>query len=286
MYSQQELDDAVAAGRDHRAGRRRASRAMSKGNARSPFPTKNSSGSSPASTTSSSRSPRRSCCSRSAGSASRSANRSASRSSTARRARASSRRCSSRRRLGARAVLHRQAAHGAALDPAAARLRRRRAGDRRLRVALGVGPDALNDNPQLGGVLAARSRPPSPRAAAWLHWRRFRVPITVAAGAAVGRRRSPSACCSPCSARMPSKPGTSSSASCCCSASACSCSRCAGTGRIRARAHPPHGRRLLAAPAGGADDRPPGVHPARPQRRQCDDRRRPGRDRCSTSRSA
>ena len=36
-------------------------------------------------------------------------------------------------------------------------------------------------------------------------------------------------------------------------------------------------RRLLAPPAGGADDRPPGLHPARAQRRQCDDRRRAGR---------
>ena len=48
---------------------------------------------------------------------------------------------------------------------------------------------------------SARSWPParqrSPRAAAWLHWRRFHVPITVAAGAA---RRLP-ACSSRCSCR-------------------------------------------------------------------------------------
>ena len=37
-------------------------------------------------------------------------------------------------------------------------------------------------------------------------------------------------------------------------------------------------RRLLAAPARRADDRPPGLHPARPQRRQCHDRRGAGRD--------
>jgi len=50
-------------------------------------------------------------------------------------------------------------------------------------LALGVGPDAINDNPQLGGVLGAISAAVG-GAAAWLHWRRFRVPITVAAGAA------------------------------------------------------------------------------------------------------
>ena len=50
-------------------------------------------------------------------------------------------------------------------------------------LVLGVGPDALNDNPQLGGVLAAVAASIA-AAGAWLHWKRFRVPITVAAGAA------------------------------------------------------------------------------------------------------
>ena len=50
-------------------------------------------------------------------------------------------------------------------------------------LAFAVGPDALDNNPQLGGVLAAISAAVA-AAAAWLHWRRFRVPITVAAGAA------------------------------------------------------------------------------------------------------
>jgi MFS family permease len=49
-------------------------------------------------------------------------------------------------------------------------------------LALAVGP-ALDDNPQLGGVLAAISAAIG-AGAAWLHWRSFRVPITVAAGAA------------------------------------------------------------------------------------------------------
>jgi MFS family permease len=49
-------------------------------------------------------------------------------------------------------------------------------------LALGVG-DSLNDNPQLAGVLGAVSAAIA-AGAAWLHWRRFRVPITVAAGAA------------------------------------------------------------------------------------------------------
>ena len=48
---------------------------------------------------------------------------------------------------------------------------------------LGVGPDNVNGNDQLGGVLAAISAAIA-GAAAGLHWRRFQVPITIAAGAA------------------------------------------------------------------------------------------------------
>ena len=50
-------------------------------------------------------------------------------------------------------------------------------------LALAIGPDAIEDSPQLGGILAAVSASIA-AAAAWLHWRRFRVPITVATGAA------------------------------------------------------------------------------------------------------
>ncbi len=50
-------------------------------------------------------------------------------------------------------------------------------------LVIGVGPDAVSNNPQLGGVIAAISAAVA-AAAAWLHWRWFRVPITVAAGAA------------------------------------------------------------------------------------------------------
>jgi hypothetical protein len=50
-------------------------------------------------------------------------------------------------------------------------------------LVMGVGPDAFDNNPQLGGVVGAISAAIA-AAAAWLHWRRFRVPITVAAGAA------------------------------------------------------------------------------------------------------
>lgn len=50
---------------------------------------------------------------------------------------------------------------------------------------LGVGPDNVNGNDQLGGVLGAVSAAIA-GAAAWLHWRKFHVPITVAAGAAAG----------------------------------------------------------------------------------------------------
>ena len=57
-------------------------------------------------------------------------------------------------------------------------------------LVLGVGPNSLDNNPQLGGMLAAVSAAIA-AGAAWLHWKRFRVPITVAAGAAsvAGHRR-------------------------------------------------------------------------------------------------
>ena len=50
-------------------------------------------------------------------------------------------------------------------------------------LVLAIGPDRLNDNNQLAGVLAAVAGAAG-AAAAWVHWKRFRVPITVAAGAA------------------------------------------------------------------------------------------------------
>ena len=50
-------------------------------------------------------------------------------------------------------------------------------------LVLSIGPDALNNNNPLGGVLAAVSGAIA-AGAAWLHWRRFHVPITIAAGAA------------------------------------------------------------------------------------------------------
>ena len=49
-------------------------------------------------------------------------------------------------------------------------------------LVLGVGPDNVNDNNPVGGVIAAISGAIA-AGAAWLHWRRFRVPITIAAGA-------------------------------------------------------------------------------------------------------
>jgi hypothetical protein len=50
-------------------------------------------------------------------------------------------------------------------------------------LVLAVGPETLDNNPQLAGVLGAASGAVA-AVAAWLHWKRFRVPITVAAGAA------------------------------------------------------------------------------------------------------
>lgn len=48
---------------------------------------------------------------------------------------------------------------------------------------LGVGPGNVDGNDKLGGVLAAISGAIA-AGCAWLHWRRFHVPITIAAGAA------------------------------------------------------------------------------------------------------
>jgi len=48
---------------------------------------------------------------------------------------------------------------------------------------LGGGPDNVDGNDKLGGALAAVSAAIA-GGAAWLHWRKFHVPITVAAGAA------------------------------------------------------------------------------------------------------
>lgn len=50
-------------------------------------------------------------------------------------------------------------------------------------LAVAIGPDRLNDNNQLQGLVAAVAGAFA-AAAAWVHWRRFHVPITVAAGAA------------------------------------------------------------------------------------------------------
>lgn len=46
-----------------------------------------------------------------------------------------------------------------------------------------VGPDVLNDNPTMAGALGSVAAAIA-AVAAWIHWKRFMVPITVAAGAA------------------------------------------------------------------------------------------------------
>lgn len=50
-------------------------------------------------------------------------------------------------------------------------------------LVLGIGEDQINNNEALGGVVAAVAGAVA-AGAAWLHWKRFRVPITIAAGAA------------------------------------------------------------------------------------------------------
>jgi MFS family permease len=52
-----------------------------------------------------------------------------------------------------------------------------------LTIALAIGPDSLNNNNLLSGIVVAASATVT-AAAAWLHWRTFHVPITIAAGAA------------------------------------------------------------------------------------------------------
>ena len=49
-------------------------------------------------------------------------------------------------------------------------------------LVLAIGPDAVDNNVPMAGVIGAVSGAVA-AAAAWLHWRTFRVPITVAAGA-------------------------------------------------------------------------------------------------------
>lgn len=52
-------------------------------------------------------------------------------------------------------------------------------------LALVVGEDTLRNNDSAGALILAASAAIA-AGAAWLHWRRFRVPITIAAGAAAG----------------------------------------------------------------------------------------------------
>ena len=103
---------------------------------------------------------------------------------------------------------------------------------RRIRDRDGGRPRTVRGQARNGRHRSAPSRRAIAAGAAWLHWKRFRVPITVAAGAAavaaiaLGAAR--------CGARRSRQHRRrSSSASCCCSASACSCSRCGGIRRIR-----------------------------------------------------
>jgi uncharacterized membrane protein YfcA len=50
-------------------------------------------------------------------------------------------------------------------------------------IVLGFGPDRFDNNQMLGGIVAAIAAAIA-AAGAWVHWKRFRVPITVAAGGA------------------------------------------------------------------------------------------------------
>jgi hypothetical protein len=52
-------------------------------------------------------------------------------------------------------------------------------------IVLAVGTEVIEDNEALGGIIAAAAAAVA-ASGAWLHWKRFRVPITVAAGAGAG----------------------------------------------------------------------------------------------------
>ena len=181
--------------------------------------------------------------------------------------------------LGLGAVLHRQAAHGAPSILAPARLCRRRAS--RPPPSLwfrSLVADRFNNNDNqalaatVGGVSAALAA-----AAAWLHWRRFHVPITVAAGAAavagivVGHRR------------CIVQPRDANSAK----NLILGFVLLLGIGMFlfamwwdasdRARAHPPVRRRFLASPSRRADDRPSDFHASWADERYSHRRRRPAR---------
>ena len=188
-------------------------------------------------------------------------------------------------RLGPRRIFHPPAAHGAALDPLAGRLRRRR---RRHR-GLHFGHRDRNrlfrsQRPGLRPRLCRRAQrlPPSRPT---LHWRRFRVPVTVAVGVGaavalvlgiiasmlIGDAQDISDARGEQIKTMlrGGRPG----------ARPRHLPARHVVGRIgSAPRDPPLGRRLLAAPAGGAADRPPDLLAARPHRGRGLDRRRRRRD--------
>ena len=273
MYSQNDLDEAVAVGRDQRRRRHRASRLRRQPARTRPRSTRKISASSPASTTSSCRSPAPSCCSRSAGSASRSANRSGL-VDRRRRAIARSPRSSLPRPLGA----------WRCSSPPSVAWRCPR--------SCCCWPSSAASSPRPASAWSCRRR-----SRLWTRKRRYAGIIGSLSPARLrpvrpGCTGSASACRSPSPPAPPRSPAIAvgllvavvgdaaryrtdrSSAS----------SSLLGIGVFLfamrwdssdpARVTRRIGRRLLAPPAGGADDRPSGLHPARAQRRHRDHRRR------------
>ncbi len=145
-------------------------------------------------------------------------------------------------------------------------------------LVLGFGEAVFENNERAVALVIAASAAIA-AAATWLHWRRFRVPITVAAGAL--------AVVGVVLALIASAVGDVPQLENVMLASGL----VLGLGVFlfamwwdssdRARADPPLRRRLLASPAVGADDRPPDLHPARAERR----RRHASARRSSSSRS-
>ena len=177
--------------------------------------------------------------------------------------------------LGPGAVLHRQAADGPAFDPACCSPSSAAFSPSWASPwCSAIGPDCVRQQQCASAASSARFRRAIAAVAAWIHWRNFRVPITIAAGAAsvaaiaVGllfaalgqdnaenaQERHPRLRPAARHRRVPVRDVV---------------------GRFRPRPpHPPLRRRLLAAPAGRADDRASGLHPARPNDGHATHRRR------------
>ena len=94
-----------------------------------------------------------------------------------------------------------------------------------------IGPDRFQGQADLLGATVGGASAAIAAAAAWIHWRRFHVPITIAAGAAAVAGLFLAIVIGILQPGDSETARTSSSASCCCSVLVSSCSPCGGTRR-------------------------------------------------------